>query len=223
MLYKVLFFKENPCCSNPFDSLKSKGFFLAPYVSILYTQSYMAYNFSNFKNESKKVEDWLAKEYSQIHTGRASPILLDSVFVESYGTLMALNTVASVSIEDPKTLRVAPWDKNQISAIEKALQASNLGFSVVADSAGIRVIVPPLTTERRVSLVKSLKGKLEEARVSLRKVREEVLSDIQDIEKDGGMSEDDKFRAKEELQKLVDEGNKNLEAVFAKKENDVMN
>lgn len=183
----------------------------------------MAYNFSNFKNESKKVEDWLAKEYSQIHTGRASPILLDSVFVESYGTLMALNTVASVSIEDPKTLRVAPWDKNQISAIEKALQASNLGFSVVADSAGIRVIVPPLTTERRVSLVKSLKGKLEEARVSLRKAREEVLNNIQDIEKDGGMSEDDKFRAKEELQKLVDEGNKNLEAVFAKKENDVMN
>lgn len=183
----------------------------------------MAYNFSPAKAECKKIEEWLSKEYSQVHTGRASPMLLDSVHVDSYGSFMPIKNVAAISIEDPKTLRVSPWDKSQIKEIERAVQAANLGLSVATDDMGIRVIFPMLTTERRTQLVKVLKEKMEEARVSVRKAREETWNDIQAKEKEGGMSEDEKFRLKDDLQKLVDETNANLEAIFAKKEHEVMN
>ncbi len=182
----------------------------------------MQYNFSNFKNELKKVSDHLAKEYSQLNIGRASPMVLDGITVESYGAFVPLNNVASVSIEDPKTLRIAPWDKSQIKDIERAVNAANIGLSLATDESGLRVIFPPLTTESRQTLVKLLKEKLEDARISLRREREEVLNDISKQEKEGKMNEDERFRAKEELQKIVDEGNAGLEAVFQKKEKEVM-
>jgi len=88
----------------------------------------MQYNFSNFKTGLKKIEEFLGKEYSQLNIGRASPMVLDGVMVESYGSRVPLKNVASVSIEDPKTLRIAPWDKSQVKEIEKAIIASNLGY-----------------------------------------------------------------------------------------------
>lgn len=178
----------------------------------------MAYNFSTFKEETKKVEEWLANTYSGLHTGRATPIVLDSVQIESYGTRMPVKNVASVSIEDPKTLRVTPWDKMHIKEIEKAVQAANLGLSVATDEAGLRVIFPMLTEENRMKLVKVLKEKLEDARISIRKERESVLNDIKTIP-----SEDEIFNAKQELQELVDKANANLEALFDKKEKEVLN
>jgi len=182
----------------------------------------MQYNFSSFKAELKKVEDHLSKEYSQLNVGRASPLVLDGVMVESYGSYMPLKNVASVSIEDPKTLRVAPWDKNQIKGIEKAVSAANLGLSVVTDDAGIRIIFPQLTTETRQTLVKVLKEKLEEARITVRRERENLWRDVEAKEKDKKLTEDEKFRAKDELQKIIDETNKNLETHFEKKEKEVM-
>lgn len=182
----------------------------------------MTYIFLNFKIELKKIEEFLAKEYSQLSTGRASPMVLDGVLVESYGSHQPIKNVASVSIEDPKTLRIAPWDKNQIKAIEKAVVAADLGLSVAVDDSGIRVIFPQLTTETRQKLVKVLKEKLEEARVAVRKERERVWDDIQTKEKKGEMTEDEKFRAKEELQKIIDEINQNLENIFEKKEKEVL-
>ncbi len=182
----------------------------------------MQYNFSQFKTDLKKVEDFLSKEYSQLNVGRASPMILDSVSVESYGSFQPVKNVASVSIEDPKTLRIAPWDKNQIKDIERAIMAANLGLSVATDEAGIRVIFPQLTTETRERLVKVLKEKLEDSRITVRKERERVQDDISSQEKDGKMTEDEMFRAKEELQKIINEANSNLEAVFEKKEKEVM-
>jgi len=182
----------------------------------------MQYNFSVFKTELKKVGDFLGKEYSQLNIGRASPMVLDGVSVESYGSYVPLKNVASVSIEDPKTLRIAPWDKSQIKGIEKAINSANLGLSVATDDLGIRVIFPQLTTETRQSLVKVLKGKLEESRITTRHEREVILSDIEMKEKEGKMTEDERFRAKEELQKIIDETNRNLEASFEKKQKEVM-
>ncbi|MFZ2072271.1 MAG: ribosome recycling factor [Minisyncoccia bacterium] len=182
----------------------------------------MQYNFSSFKNELKKVEEFLCKEYSQLSTGRASPMVLDSVSVEVYGAYQPIKNVASVSIEDPKTLRIAPWDKGQIKSIEKAILTADIGLSVATDESGIRVIFPQLTTETRQKLVKILKDKLEEARISVRRERERVWDEIQNQQKDGKMTEDDKFRAKEDLQKVIDEANKSLELVFEKKEKEVM-
>lgn len=182
----------------------------------------MQYNFSNFKASLKKVEEFLGKEYSQLSTGRASPMILDGISVESYGAMQSIKNVASISIEDPKTLRIAPWDKNQIKGIEKAILVADLGLSVATDEAGIRVIFPQLTTETRLKLVKVLKEKLEEARITARRERGDVWEEIQNLEKEGKMTEDEKIRAKDELQKVVDESNKNLEALFEKKEKEVV-
>ena len=183
----------------------------------------MQYNFSNFKAELKKVEDFLSKEYTQLNIGRASPMVLDGVSVESYGSRVPLKNVATVGIEDPKTLRIAPWDKSQIKDIEKAIMGSNLGLSVATDDMGIRVIFPQLTTETRQTLVKVLKEKLEESRITVRHQRVTVLEDIEAKEKEGTLTEDEKFRAKEDLQKMTTETNENLEAIFEKKEREVMN
>ena len=177
----------------------------------------MAHNTTQFKAELKKIEEWLSKEYGQVHTGRATPIVLDSIMIESYGTRMPIKNVASVTVEDPKTLRVAPWDKNQIKDIEGAVMAANLGLSVVSDSDGVRVIFPMLTTENRTKLAKILKEKLEDARISVRKERQGEIDTLVDL------PEDDAKRAKEDIQKCVDEANSTLEAIFAKKETEVMN
>ncbi|MSU44616.1 ribosome recycling factor [Candidatus Nomurabacteria bacterium] len=182
----------------------------------------MQYNFSNFKTELKKVGEFLGKEYSQLNIGRASPMVLDGVSVETYGSRVPLKNVANISIEDPKTLRVAPWDKSQIKDIEKAINISNLGLSVATDDLGIRVIFPQLTTETRQNLVKVLREKLEEQRITVRRERERIWEDVQAKEKEGKLTEDEKFRAKEELQKIIDEANKNLEASFEKKQKEVM-
>ena len=182
----------------------------------------MQYNFSQFKTELKKVEDFLHKEFTQLNIGRASPMVLDGVSVESYGSRMPLKNVANVSIEDPKTLRIAPWDKSQVKEIEKAIIASNLGLSVATDDQGLRVIFPQLTTETRGPLVKVLKEKLEEARITVRRERENVWKDVEQKERDAKLTEDEKFRAKEDLQKLIDEVNNNLESIFEKKEREVM-
>jgi ribosome recycling factor len=177
----------------------------------------MAYNTQSFKIELKKIEEWLSKEYSQVHTGRATPMVLDSIMVQSYGTYMPIKNVAGITIEDSKTLRVAPWDKNQIKDIEAAISAANLGLSVVSDSDGVRVIFPMLTTENRGKLVKVVKEKLEDARISVRKERQAEIDKLDDL------SEDEKKRGKEDVQKAVDESNANLETIFAKKEGEIMN
>ncbi|MDO8493679.1 MAG: ribosome recycling factor [bacterium] len=183
----------------------------------------MAYNFSGVKESLKATEAWLAGEFSGLRTGRVSPAILDSVSVESYGARMPIAHVAAVSIEDAKTLRIAPWDAAMVKEIEHAIQAANLGVSVVPDSAGIRVSFPDLTEERRKSLIKIVKTKLEEARIRVRQERDKTMNDIQAKEKDGEIGEDDKFRLKEEMQKLVDEANSKLDAVADKKEKEIMN
>jgi len=176
----------------------------------------MAYNTQNLKIELKKIEEWLSKELSQIQTGRATPMVLDSIMVVSYGSRMPIKNVASITVEDPKTLRIAPWDKNQIRDIEQAIQEADIGLSVLSDGDGVRAIFPMLTTETRSKLVKVLKEKLEDARISVRKIRGEEIDTIADL------PEDEEHRAKDEIQKSVDESNQNLESIFAKKETELL-
>jgi ribosome recycling factor len=182
----------------------------------------MQYNFTTFKSELKKVEEFLSKEYSQLSTGRASPMVLDSISLETYGSRQPIKNVASISIEDPKTLRIVPWDKNQIKAIEKSILIADIGLSVATDDAGIRVIFPQLTSETRQKLMKVVKEKLEESRITVRRERGNIWDEIQKMEKDGEMNEDEKARSNDELQKIVDEVNINLETIFEKKEKEVL-
>lgn len=181
----------------------------------------MAYNFSEFKTRAQDVEEWLKKELASIHTGRATPALLDKVTVEAYGARSPLAHVASINVEDPRTLRITPFDKSQIKDIEAAVNRADLGVSASADSDGLRVFFPELTSERRDSFIRVVRDRLEDARISLRKAREETWDDIQTQEKEGTLTEDEKFRGKEDLQKLVDETNKSLETIADKKETDI--
>ncbi len=182
----------------------------------------MSYDFTSFKNEIKKIEEWLGKEYLSLHTGRATPAVLDNVNVESYGSKQSISHVASINIEDAKTLRISPWDKSVIKDIEKAISTSDIGLSVSIDDEGLRVSFPELTIERKTSLIKVVKGKLEDARVSIRSERERTISDIENKEKDKEISEDEKFQLKDELQKIVDEANSKLDGISDRKEIDIM-
>jgi ribosome recycling factor len=181
----------------------------------------MSYDFSSFKKKLEGVEDWLTTEYAGVRTGRATPAILDNVYLDSYGTRTPLKHVASISIEDARTIRVAPWDKGQIKGIEKAIGEANLGLSASSDTMGVRVFFPELTSERRIALVKVTREKLEHARVSVRAERDEVWSEIQTLEKEGEIPEDDKFRLKEDMQKFVDQANAKLEEMAERKEREI--
>lgn len=181
----------------------------------------MAYDFKPFEKRIAEIIEHLGKELSGIRTGRATPTILDGIQVESYGTRVNLNQVANISVEDARTLRISPYDATQAKEIEKAITVANLGLSVGADEKGLRVFFPELTGERRTSLIKIAKEKVEESRTTIRLEREEVWADIQKQEKDGDMSEDDKFRSKEEMQKRVDAANTKFEEALERKEKEI--
>lgn len=178
----------------------------------------MAYNFSQFKQGADEALEWLRKEYLGIRSSQANPGILDSVRVDIYGSQMPINQVATILGESARTLRITPWDKTALKALDAAIREANLGVSVGVDDQGLRVSFPELTEDRRQALLKIAKQKLEEARVRVRGEREKVHSDADKQEKAGTMGKDEAFRVKQDLQKLVDEVNKKLEDLFAKKE-----
>jgi ribosome recycling factor len=139
-----------------------------------------------------------------------------------YGARTQIAHAAGITIEDPRTIRVAPWDRTIIGQIEKAINDAELGLSVSSDSEGLRVHFPSLTTETRQKLVKLLKDRLEEARVRVRSMREETNKIIDAEAKEGLYGEDEKRRYRDELQKIVDASNQELEDLFQKKEKEVM-
>jgi len=169
----------------------------------------------------KEAHSWLSEQYTGIRTGQATPALLDNIKVEHYGAMMPVNQVGSVGIEDARTLRVSIWDAGVIPAVEKAITDANLGVSVSTDSSGLRVVFPELTSERREQLLKLAKLKLEDARVSVRSARDDAVKDIEKQEKDGDISEDEKFSQKENIQKEVDATNKALEELYQTKEAEI--
>ncbi len=183
----------------------------------------MAYDFKPFEQRIKEIEERSGKELSGIRTGRAAPAILDAVQVESYGTRVPIVQLATVTVEDARTIRITPWDMQNAKEIEKAITVANLGLSVGADEKGIRISFPELTAERRVQLMKLAKEKVEELRTELRAARDHVWNDIQKQEKDKLLTEDDKFRSKDEMQKRVDAANKNFDAALERKEKEISN
>ncbi|MEK7607867.1 MAG: ribosome recycling factor [Patescibacteria group bacterium] len=183
----------------------------------------MQYNFSKLKTDLLTTEKWLEKELSSIRTNRASPSILDIVRVEAYGSDMPISGLASITNEDPRTIRITPWDQVLVKSIEKSIMVANLGVSVAVDDRGIRVSFPELTSDRRREIVKMASVKFEQARIQVRKHRDLVNSDIAKKEKEGGMSEDDKFRLKTEGQKLIDQSSERLQSLMTKKEKEILN
>ncbi len=183
----------------------------------------MAYDFKSLDTKLAAAKEWLSREYKGLRTGRATPAILDGVKVSAYGSMMPINQVATIRIDDARSLFIQAFDQSVIKDIERGVANSGLGLGISADSTGVRVTFPDLTTERRQELVKVAKGKLEEARATVRVARDECWKEIQEKEKEGEMSEDDKFRSKEEMQKKVDDTNMDLEKAFDSKELEMKN
>lgn len=164
----------------------------------------------------------LQNELKNIRTGRANPSIVEDLQIDYFGTKTPLKQVASITSSDARSLVITPWNKDNLIDIENAIKGSDLNINPTNDGNAIRLAFPPLTEERRVELVKVMKKKIEEARIEIRKVREEAWDAIQNNEKEGKISEDDKFRKKDELQKAVDQYNKQIDELAIKKEEEIM-
>ncbi len=173
------------------------------------------------KDFDKSIEHF-KEELNQLRTGRASSVLVEKLSVDYYGTKTPLKQMASITIPEARTIVISPWDKSALSGIEKAIRESQLNLNPVNDGQVVRINIPALTEERRKELVKVLNQRAEEARIVVRKHREEVWEEIQNLEKEGVIGEDDKFAGKEELQKVVDEYNKKIEEIRAEKEKEIL-
>lgn len=161
-------------------------------------------------------------DVATIRTSRATPAMVEDIKVDFYGQSMRVKELASITAPEPRMLVIQPWDKGATEAISGAIRKSEIGVNPVVDGQVIRLNIPPLTEERRKEFIKLLKQKTEEARVKIRHAREEIWDRIQKMERGGEIREDDKFRGKDELQKMVDEYNRKIEELERKKEQELM-
>ncbi|MGB8693390.1 MAG: ribosome recycling factor [Steroidobacteraceae bacterium] len=161
-------------------------------------------------------------DLKKMRTGRAHPSLVEHLKVDYYGADMPLNQVANISIEDARTIVVSPWEKTMVQAIEKAIHKSDLGLSPMSAGAVIRIPLPPLTEERRRDITKVVRHDAENARVSVRNVRRDVLADVKEMLKEKMISQDDERKAQDDIQKLTDKYVAEIDQQLAAKEKEIM-
>jgi ribosome recycling factor len=170
----------------------------------------------------QKATAHLKEDLATVRTGRAAPALLNRVTVEYYGSPVPLNQLASMAVPEPRLLMITPFDKTSIPAIEKAIQASDIGVTPSNDGNVIRLAFPPLTEERRKELVKTVHHRAEEGRVAVRNVRRHAKEELEKLERDSAISEDDLKRAEKELQKLTDRSVAEIDEIQRHKEQELM-
>ncbi len=170
----------------------------------------------------KKTIEKVKHDFSAIRTGRANPAILETLKVESYGSMMALNQLAGVSVPDARTLEIRPWDISQLNAIEKAIQKSDLGLTPVNDGKIIRISIPPLTEDRRKEIIKTINKMSEDYKVAVRNERRHIVDGIKKSEKDKLITEDDRKKYEADSQKLTDSYIKKIEELVLLKEQDLM-
>lgn len=164
----------------------------------------------------------LRRDLSKVRTGRAHAGMLDGVRVDYYGVSTPLNQMATVSVPEPRLIIVKPWEKGQVKAVDKAIRETDLGLNPQVDSDIIRIPIPALTEDRRKEMVKLTKKHGEEAKVGVRKHRRDAMEMIDTLDKDGDVSGDDADRAKKKVEEVVAEGIKQVDAVIAAKEKDIL-
>ncbi len=172
--------------------------------------------------ELDKALSHLQDEFSRLQIGRASAALVEALQVDAYGVKQPLKAMATISIPDAKTVQIQPWDKSQLGPIEKAIQISDIGIAPVNDGTSVRLVIPPLTEERRKDLTKVVHRLAEDARIGVRTARQKVHDAIKTMEKDGQLTEDDARGAAKKLQVKVDDVNQKIEEMAKAKESDVM-
>jgi len=174
------------------------------------------------KPELDKVVIFLERELVKLRSGRATPALVEDVVVECFSQKFPLKQLAAISVLEPKQILIQPWDRSYIAGIVSALEKTGIGLGAVVDKEVIRINLPPLSEEYRKDLQRLISEKEEQARQTIRRWREESWDEIQEGYKEGTIREDDKFRAKDELQDLVDEYNKKIEEIGEKKKKEIL-
>lgn len=170
----------------------------------------------------KKAVDHTMHEFSTIHTGKASPTMVESVMVEAYGSMMPLKGCAAITTPDPRLIQIQPWDKGLTRAIEKALQMANIGINPIVDGNLIRLPFPELSRERRQEFVKTAHRLAEEGRVAVRHVRRDAMEAAKKAKKDGKLSDDDEKRLEKDVQAATDKAIKDIDTHLAHKEKELM-
>lgn len=165
---------------------------------------------------------FLDSELAKIRTGRATPALVENVACECFGQYFPLKQLATISIPEPKQILIQPWDSSYIDGIAKALSKTGVGANPIVDREGIRINLPPLSEEYRKELLRLVSQKQEETKKTIRKWRDRAWDEIQEKARKGEIREDDKYRGKDELQKLVDEYNEKIEEMIEKKKKEIL-
>ena len=178
--------------------------------------------FEDARDRMGKVLEDLRSEYKRVRTGRASVSLVESIRADYYGTSTPLNQLATLTIPDPRTIVIQPWDQSAVGDVEKAILKSELGLTPMNDGKIVRINVPPLTQERRRELVKVIKKMAEDHKVAVRNIRRDANEMIKDLKKEKEISEDDQFRGQEEIQKITDDFIQKLDEEYAGKEKEVL-
>ncbi|NMA94325.1 MAG: ribosome recycling factor [Clostridiales bacterium] len=176
----------------------------------------------DFKERAEKSISVLKQELNTVRAGRANAALLDQITVEYYGTPTPLKNLSNISVPDPRTLMITPFDPSSIQAVEKAIMTSNLGINPSNDGKNIRLVIPPVTEERRVELTKLIKRMGEDSKIAVRNIRRDIMDDIKRREKDGEISEDEQKMEQEEIQKLTDEKIKQIDEIVEEKNKELM-
>ncbi len=174
------------------------------------------------KEKMTKTISALNSEYNSIRAGRANPAVLDSIRVDYWGVPTPVNQMAAVSVAEARILVIQPWDKSALKLIEKAIQTSDIGINPQNDGTVIRLTFPPLTEERRKSLVKDIKATAENSKVAVRNIRRDALEKLKAMKKNSEITEDDLKYGEGEVQKITDDFIKQVDAVAAAKEAEVM-
>jgi len=178
--------------------------------------------YSDLRDRMNKAVETLESDYKKLRTGRASVSLVDGIRVDYYGTPTPLSQLATLTIPDPRTIMIQPWDTSVVGEIEKAILKSELGLTPMNDGKAIRINIPPLTADRRKDLVKVVKKKAEESKVAVRNIRRDINEKIKDLKKDKKVSEDEQFRAQDEIQKMTDDYVKKIDSVYGSKEKEIL-
>jgi len=176
---------------------------------------------NKIRPELDKVIAFLDRELQKIRTGRASPSLVEDIVAECFGQKFPLKQLSAISIPEPKQILIQPWDKSYIEGIVKALEQTGIGANPIVDKDAIRISLPPLSEDYRKDLLRLISEKEEQARQTIRRWREEAWDEIQERFREGKIREDDKFRAKDELQELVDEYNEKIEKIGERKKKEI--
>lgn len=180
-------------------------------------------NTSDLKNRLVKSVEFLKSDISQIRTGRVSPALISDISIEAYpGTFMTIKEVGSITVMDPHNLAVMPWDKGVLDAIVSGIRDSDLGVSAIKEADRVRVSVPALTEERRVEFAKDVSEKVESCKNSMRNIRQEIMKDIDKDFSDKEISEDEKFRHKEEVEEIIKDFVNQADTVGEEKKEEIM-